>query len=318
MDPLSAILDSMHASAALALCFRLSAPFAIGKTDVKGIPFRVAEGQPYWLKVADGEWLRIEPGDLVLLPHGDRHVMASDRSAPVVSIGQGFSRLGLQEWVSPSQEKLDVRTMTFGGEGEVTTIVGGILVFRDFDRSPFLAGLPAVIHISATARPMLANLGAALKTLLDEAKEAAPGWNIAICRLAEVIFVQALRAHFSGQCQLARGWYDALRDPKIGKALLVIHRDLSVDWTVESLATAIGMSRSRFAARFAELIGQSPMAYQTEVRLSRAAEFLARGDMVSVVAANTGYASEKAFSRAFRNWAGDSPGRYRRANAEMN
>lgn len=316
MDPLSAILESMHASAALAMTFRMSSPFAIEKSEVAGIPFRVAEGAPYWLKVGNTDWARVEPGDLVLIPHGDRHVMASDKSLQTMSVADEFSRLGLEEWRAPGRDRFLPRVIELGGPGELSTIVGGILVFRDAARSPLLESLPPLIHIRASGHPMLARLGGALQALLDEAKEGAPGWSIAVCRLAEVIFVQALRAHFSLSGQASNGWYEALGDPKIGNALVLIHRDLSVNWSVEALAVQIGMSRSRFAARFTALLGKAPLEYQTHIRLTRAAELLAQGGSVSVVSAHAGYASEKAFSRAFRNWSGTSPGRYRRLKGE--
>nr|WP_256735177.1 AraC family transcriptional regulator [Variovorax sp. dw_954] len=309
---MSLLLDSMHASTALAMCFRLSAPFSIGKPHVEGIPIRVSEGAPYWLKVAQGDWMHVEPGDLVLLPHGDPHVMASDPAVPVVPLSQGFTELGLQEWVGPGREMPDPRVMSFGGPGALTTIVGGILVFRQAARFPFFEVLPPVIHIRATGRPMLARLGSAMQALLEEAKEAEPGWHIAVCRLAEAIFVQALRAHVALEREARPGWFEALGDPKIGRAIQLIHHDLANDWTVEKLATAVGMSRSRFAARFSELLGKSPMAYLSRARLSLAADKLARGGSVSAVAASCGYASEKAFSRAFGNWSGKPPAAYRR------
>lgn len=313
VDPLSVILDSMHASTALAMCFRLSVPFAVAKSDVEGIPFRVAEGGPYWLKVAQEDWRLVEPGDLILLPWGDRHVMASAPDVPAVEVAEGFSRLGLDEWTAPGKQRDDPRAMSFGGDGPVTTVVGGILVFRDSSRTPLFEVLPPVIHIRAGAHPMLARLGSALQALIEEAKQAEPGWSIAVCRLAEVIFVQALRAHFSMGERASTGWLRALSDPRFGKALVLIHRDLDARWTVNSLATAVGMSRSRFAARFTELTGTSPMTYLVSVRLARAAQELARGLNVAVVAARCGYASEKAFSRAFHKWTGDAPGRWRRS-----
>ena len=151
-----------------------------------------------------------------------------------------------------------------------------------------------------------------MQALHDEAKEAEPGWNIAVCRLAEAIFVQALRAHVALQREVRPGWFEALGDPKIGRSIQLLHRELAGDWTVEKLATAVGMSRSRFAARFSQLLGKSPMAYLLQARLSLAAEQLGRGGSVATVAASCGYASEKAFSRAFASWSGKPPAAYRR------
>jgi AraC-like DNA-binding protein len=314
MDPLSLLLESMHASTALAMCFRMAVPFAVAKSEVSGIPFRVAEGEPYWLQVGDDDWRKVEPGDLILLPRGDRHVMASDPQVRAVSMGEGFHRLGLEEWREPGPERVDPRVMRFGGDGAVTTIVGGILVFRESVRTPLFEVLPNVIHIRANTRPTLTRLGFALQSLLDEAMDAEAGWRIAVCRLAEVIFVQSLRAHFSLAEQSESNWLAALGDPRIGKALALMHRRFDEGWTVESLACAIGTSRSRLAERFTALLGMSPMAYLLQVRLARAAQELTQGMSVVVTASRCGYASEKAFSRAFQRWFGMPPGRYRHAN----
>ena len=311
MDPLSVLLDSMHASSALAICFRLSAPFSLSKLGVQGIPFRVAEGHPYWLKVGQEDWIRVEPGDLILLPHGDGHVFASDRSLKPVTVGDAFSALGLEEWLEPGAERADPRVIRHGGDGELTTIVGGILVFRESARLPLISALPPTIHIRATGAPVLARLSGALQALLDEAKEAAPGWSISISRLAEVIFVQALRAHFSNAHVDSSALYRALADPKIGKALILMHRDLKTNWTVDTLSRIVGMSRTRFAARFSALLGQPPITYLHQTRLLNASEQLSRGMSVAKACEASGYESEKAFSRAFRNWSGTSPARYR-------
>lgn len=313
MDPLSQILDSMHLSAALAIRFHLTTPFAIEKGVVSGIPFRIGSRLPYWLRVADGEWLRVEPGDSILLPHGDRHVIASERNLPAVPVASAFSRLGLEEWVAPGRDRIDPREISFGGQGDVSTLIGGILIFSEFARMPLLQRLPSVIHIPAGQCALLPYLAASLSTLLNEVQEDSPGWSIALRRLAEVIFTQAIRAYFTLADFRGPGWLDALGDHRIGKALLLMHRDLKMDWTVQSLAEEIGMSRSRFAAKFKASLGRSPMEYLSQLRFSHAAQYLAMGESVAAVAVRTGYASDKAFSRAFRSWAGAPPRHYQRA-----
>ena len=102
-----------------------------------------------------------------------------------------------------------------------------------------------------------------------------------------------------------------MADPQIGRALLLMQEAIAKPWSVDSLAREVGMSRTRFAARFLSLVGATPMDFLTRVRLAHAAERLVRGDRVGAVAEAAGYGSEKAFSRAFRRWAGMPPGSFR-------
>jgi AraC-like DNA-binding protein len=103
-----------------------------------------------------------------------------------------------------------------------------------------------------------------------------------------------------------------LRDPQVGAALGLIHREPEREWTVAGLAAEVGMSRSPFAAKFAELVGEPPLAYLTAWRMQVAAGLLRDGLPVAEVAARVGYESEAAFSRAFKRWRGESPSAYRR------
>jgi AraC-like DNA-binding protein len=80
--------------------------------------------------------------------------------------------------------------------------------------------------------------------------EQVPGSEIVANRLAEVLFIQVLRAHIASGPERNKGWLRAIFDPQMGTALSAIHDSVNTPWTVESLAEAAGMSRSAFAARF--------------------------------------------------------------------
>jgi AraC-like DNA-binding protein len=172
--------------------------------------------------------------------------------------------------------------------------------------------LPSFILIKADQARSLA-LHTTLQLLASEMAEQAPGSEAATNRLAEVLFIQTLRAHISlpGEgCK--RGWLRAIFDPQIGTALRSFHEDVKVPWTVESSAGSAGMSRSAFAARFKELLGQTPLEYVTDWRMQKAILLLQQRDKKLVEIAQTvGYVSDAAFSKAFKRVVGLAPGEYR-------
>jgi transcriptional regulator GlxA family with amidase domain len=130
--------------------------------------------------------------------------------------------------------------------------------------------------------------------------------------LADVLFVQALRS-LSRHEACPQG-LPALSDPAIHKALSLMHGDVGSRWTVASLAKTVGLSRSGFAARFVELVGEPPLHYLVRRRISRAAELLRdTDDAIAEVATRVGYESVTSFSKVFKRWRGASPGVFRRS-----
>jgi AraC-like DNA-binding protein len=171
--------------------------------------------------------------------------------------------------------------------------------------------LPSFILIKADQAQTLA-LHTTMQALASEMAEQAPGSEVVATRLGEVLFIQALRAHIaSGAAWRNQGWLRAIFDPQMGSALSAIHDSVNTPWTVESLAEAAGMSRSAFAARFKELLGQTPLEYVTEWRMQKAMQFLEQRDKKLIdVARSVGYESDAAFSKAFKRVVGANPGEY--------
>ena len=131
--------------------------------------------------------------------------------------------------------------------------------------------------------------------------------------MADVIFIQILRAY------LARvdndgggGFLGALRDPSTAAALGAMHHRAEAPWTVASLAKEVGLSRSVFASRFTQLVGEPPLGYLTRLRMQKAAILLREGATLAKASHLTGYSSEASFSHAFRQWSGVAPGAYRK------
>lgn len=140
------------------------------------------------------------------------------------------------------------------------------------------------------------------------------GSGLVVSRLADIIFVQAVRAHIDTlDAETETGWLAALSDRRVGAALHLLHKDVAANWTVEALAAAAGMSRSGFALRFKEKVGESPLEYLTRWRMFRAGHLLRHTDKPLVeVAGSVGYESEAAFNKAFKRSSGAAPGAYRR------
>jgi AraC-like DNA-binding protein len=199
-----------------------------------------------------------------------------------------------------------------GGGGAPTTIVCGSLSFDRASLRPITQLLPNFILMKADQARTLA-LHTTVQALASEMEEQAPGSEVVASRLAEVLFIQVLRAHIASGPERNKGWLRAIFDPQIGAALSAIHDRVNTPWTVESLAEAAGMSRSAFAARFKELLGQTPLEYVTEWRMQKAIQLLERRDKkLPEVARLVGYESDAAFSKAFKRVVRANPSEYLR------
>ena len=169
--------------------------------------------------------------------------------------------------------------------------------------------LPQAIVIDSALTGEWQWLSPMLSMMAAETKRPKPGGEAVITRLCDILVIQAIRSWIDNDPGATTGWLGALRDPAIGQAIALIHRQPERDWTVANLAAAVAMSRSGFSARFSELVGQSVMQYVTQWRMSLATDFLVEeGLSVATVAAKLGYQSEAAFSRAFKRVTGSPPG----------
>ncbi|WP_343213387.1 AraC family transcriptional regulator [Archangium violaceum] len=245
--------------------------------------------------------ITLSAGDLALLPHGAGHTLRDAEGSPLHELGKG-----------ECQRARGVGTIRLGGDGARTALVAGSFRLGAVPRTPLFEGLPRVIHFTADDPKTSPTLASTVQLLIAESASSSPGATVIMSRLADILLVQALRAHIAGsQCQ--EHGLCALADPQIRKALSLIHERPSEPWTVESLATAVALSRSGFAARFSELVGEPPLEYLAKWRMTKAAQFLRESELpLSEVAETIGYQSEASFNRAFKRWGGIAPGAYRR------
>jgi AraC family transcriptional regulator, activator of mtrCDE len=251
------------------------------------------------VSLPSGSNIVLEPGDVVLIPRGREHVLA-DRlgraPAPLERVIQESGYDGKGAFVIGK------------GDPQATTqMVCGHLGFSQGADHPLLGALPEVILITQTDRGRYPLLDESLRLVAQRALSDEIGAAASIARLSEVFFIEAVRASVERHPPLANVM-TAMTDLHIGRALELVHKTPGDPWTVETLAKAGGMSRSRFAARFTELVGVAPMAYVTEWRLQKALARLSSSKAsVKEVAAQAGYQSAAAFARAFSQRFGIPP-----------
>ncbi|HEV3431295.1 MAG TPA: AraC family transcriptional regulator [Paraburkholderia sp.] len=307
MDLLSAALADLRADAVVTGHFSLNAPWAIAKPAVEGAAFRTAFGGPFYIAVDGVEPLLVEVGDFVLLPHGHAHVLSSAPGVAPVPFDDLVAGAGINpRFDTPLR-------LSVGGDGAASELYTGIIFYRETVRNPLFSVLPPLIHVRANDPAVGPWLADTLMAFIRESMACQPGWAVAAARLADVLFVQLLRAHLSSAISHT-GWLRGLMDPQIGRAIAQLHRYPEREWTVESLAATAGMSRSRFSARFVELVEETPIGHLTAYRMYVASGALRdpRRRLIEI-ATSVGYASEKAFIRAFRRWSGMAPKQYARS-----
>lgn len=168
--------------------------------------------------------------------------------------------------------------------------------------------LPPVIQIDQTQSADTGWLHPTLRMLSEEALAVQPGSDAVISRLCDIVVMQSIRAWIHGTEAAQVGWLKALKDPNIGRVIADIHANPAKDRSVSSLAAEAGLSRSAFAARFTDLVGEPAMHYVTLCRMHHATELLKTGHIsVADVAAQSGYASEASFNRAYKRVIGLTP-----------
>jgi len=191
-------------------------------------------------------------------------------------------------------------------------ILVGIFSFGDRRKNPLLTALPPVLVVRGGTDRNRSWLKMTLNAIAEELAEEQPGSNLVIAKLADLLFMQALRAYLATDLQNSVGWMRGIMDPLVGRAISCMHAAPERRWTLQGLAEEVGCSRAVFAQRFSALVGQGAVSYLTAWRMHVAAGLMLDGTgNIGSVASRVGYQSEAAFSVAFKRWAGISPSGYR-------
>lgn len=306
-DPLGEVLHLLRMRGAFYCRTEVSDPWALEMPEVAdSLSFHVVTSGSCWLEVPDADPVELRPGDLALVPHGKGHVLVS---APGVGPAGRVDQLP-QRYLGEHYSVL-----TYGGGGATSRLICGVVSFDEPAARALVRTLPSVIHVSATSGPGPTSVHDTVRLMSSELADLRPGGETVTTRLADILVVQAIRTWLAHEPAARTGWLGALHDERIGSALVAIHRNPGDDWTLERLARAASMSRSAFAARFTELVGEPAMTYVTRWRMTIAYTRLQEGTTtVSHLAADLGYRSDAAFTRAFARVTGETPGSVRRAN----
>ena len=207
-----------------------------------------------------------------------------------------------------------LKVARYGGGGELTRFVCGYMACDPSLSEVVLAGLPSMFVVNIandSAGQWLAN---SIQFSVREAGGPGTGSEVVLAKLSEVLFVETLRRFIQDLPDQQKGWLAGARDPVIGEALALLHKNPAHPWTIANLAHQVGVSRTRFAERFRHFLGEPPMAYLARWRLKLAAEMLMSSDAnVGEIAAEVGYASEAAFNRVFKREFGCPPAQFRRS-----
>jgi AraC-like DNA-binding protein len=303
IDPLGEALHFLRMSGIFYTRSEFTAPWGLALPALQDcLMFHVVTSGRCWLEVG-GEQRALQPGDLVLVPHGTGHRLTSEPDAAAA----GLFDLP-REQVSERYEIL-----RHGGGGAATTMVCGAVRFDHPAAHQLIALLPPIICIEAYAAQEMHWIQSTLQFMASEAKELRPGGETIITRLADILVIQTIRAWIAQDPAAQTGWLGALQDKQIGRAIALVHRDPGREWSVASLANEVAMSRSAFAARFTELLGEPVMRYVSRWRMHVAMTWLKENTApLGELADRLGYDSEAAFSRAFKRVIGVAPGAVRR------
>lgn len=304
-DPLGEALHFLRMSGTFYCRSEFTAPWGL---DLPAMPqclmFHVLTVGECWLEAAGDLPRRLAPGDLVLVPHGEGHRLVSS---------PGESAAGLFELPRAyASDRYEV--LRQGGGGEPTAMICGAVRFDHPAALQLVRLLPRVLEAQVREPNQRDWLMSTLQLMESEARAMRPGGETVITRLADILVIQAIRAWIEQDPAAQSGWLGALQDRQLGRALSLIHREPARDWSLPALADAAAMSRSAFAARFAERVGMPPMQYVTRWRMHVALSWLQEREIaVAELAERLGYQSEAAFSRAFKRCIGTSPGSIRQA-----
>jgi AraC-like DNA-binding protein len=315
MDVLSEVLRVVRLEGALFFNGEFSAPWCLRSTESSAMARYLSPGASHliifhfliegraYAKLLNGLPEELTAGDIVVMPHGDAHLLGNGSSDQPVDALQTFAQNLTQ----------GLKLARFGGGGEITRFVCGYLACEPRLSEVFLAGLPPILKVHVAKEPSGRWLEHSIRFSVEEVNGSNAGSVLVLAKLSEVLFVETLRRYINALPPDQIGWLAGARDPIIGHALALLHKEPADPWTIAMLAKRVGLSRTRLAERFRHFLGESPIAYLAQWRLKLGAEILQSTDhSVAEVAAAVGYGSEAAFNRAFKREFAHPPAQFRR------
>lgn len=314
MDVLSDILGVIRISGSILFWSEFCAPWAVRTPDTRKhrpppladarriVLFHIVAEGSCWARCLHTEPLEFHAGDVIMLPYGEACIMSDkpERQPELLAAPP----------LTPWDEAPPV--FRLGARGEMTRVLCGLLQVDDVPANPLLARMPPIFRIRP--RQTFPRLQAIVSYALEEAKSARFGTVCTLNRLTEIMFVEILRQYIDEQVESGMAIpLASLKDPVVGRALGLMHRQPGFRWTIAALAREVGASRSVLAGRFGQSVGYAPMTYLTRWRVQLAARRLRETqNSMTEIAASVGYESLPAFNKAFKRYVGEPPGSWRK------
>ncbi|MEH6910860.1 MAG: AraC family transcriptional regulator [Oceanicoccus sp.] len=291
-DPLSVLLSKLSLSAEIYVNGDFCGTWAVDTGGSKRIPFHLVGSGTAWLHLGGSKPQILSNHDLIIFPHDAHHVISS----------------------SPDTPAADQVNAPMSNDGEVTNIICGFFEFRNPVLFPVLDSLPQIMLLKSDSGETGERIEFLISLMIKELKNTRPGFYTVIDQMAFLIFIEVLRKQMDNDA-LGDGLLRALFDARLGRALNAIHQRAELSWTLDSLAKEALMSRSSFADTFSKIVGLSPMKYLTRWRMNEARRLLQTTQLsVAQIAEKSGYESDAAFRKAYRNTLGETPGSVRTKN----
>ncbi|MEU9181148.1 AraC family transcriptional regulator [Streptomyces sp. NPDC048550] len=309
MDTLSGLLEGPKARGAFLLKSVFNPPWAVRIEDRAPLSVVTMVHGAAWLLPDGGTPVLIGPGDVAVVRGPEPYTLADAPGTPLQITVDPDQRCSTRAGEDVS-ESMALGVRTWGAEfqdaGSAVMLSGTYQAPSEIGRR-LLGALPTVL-----VRPAAAADATLIGLLASEISRDDPGQELVLDRLLDLLLIGVLRTWLADPGSGAPGWYRAQGDPVVGRALRLLHENPAHGWTVEELAQKAGVSRASLARRFAELVGEPPMAYLTGWRLALAADLLREPDAtVATVARRVGYSSAFALSTAFKRVRGVSPQEFR-------
>jgi AraC-like DNA-binding protein len=316
MEILSEVLRAVKLDGALFYNAEFSAPWCARSIDARTVTSYLSpnsqhviifhlltEGHGYaQVEGRDDRPLPLSAGDILVVPHGDAHILGNGPFVTPVDRKQVLEQVLSQ----------GLKVSRMGGGGELTKFICGYMSCDPQLSRVFLGGLPPILKISIRDGVSGQWLEQSIRYSVDNADVSGPGGETVLAKLSEVLFVETLRRYIAQLPQKHTGWLAGVRDPEVGKALALLHRKPAHPWTIATLANEVGISRSVLAERFRRYLSETPIAYLTRWRLQLGAQMLTTtSTSVAHIAGEVGYESEASFNRAFKREFRLPPARFR-------
>lgn len=310
MDPFEDVVSAMSVASSLYVRFCMTGPWGVAfDTGYQARLLVIAEGEG-WLLASHAAPVRITKGDCLIIKEGTRFAMADAPDSQIVDCGDLFTKLpGFSQ--ETGFTTIPDRTVHHGGGGAPMKIISARMSFDPVAAEPLLALLPDLLCVRLIDDD-LALLETTLHLIGIESRRDGLGADLAVERLTDVLFIQTIRAWAAADGSQAGGWLAALRHRALARVIRAVHADIARDWTVDEMARVAGTSRSSFAHSFRSILDETPLNYVTRWRMYRAKILMRKGATLAEIAAQVGYESDTALSRAFRRVEGLAPGEWRR------